>query len=148
MRKLRASMEPFWDLKIHIYVEYLMHVSSEYITSRVLLSLTSTAGRTSHVLVANVIPWINKASLALYIARMLCAMPCRDQPNVALSSLSPVIENYQYQGRELVSDSTSAIDALISMWLRLCTHYWRPFTTILLWTIMQRSYWACGQFSY
>ena len=43
-----------------------MPVSSEYILSRVLLSPTSTAGRTSHVLLADVIPWINKASFALY----------------------------------------------------------------------------------
>ena len=28
-RKLRASLEPFWDLKISKYVEYLMRVSSE-----------------------------------------------------------------------------------------------------------------------
>ena len=74
-RKFRAFMEPFWDLKIGIYVEYLTHVSSEYITSWVLLSLTNTAGRTSHVLLDDVILWINKASLALYIARTLCAMP-------------------------------------------------------------------------
>ena len=31
MRKFRASMEPFWDLKIGKYVEYLTPVSSEYI---------------------------------------------------------------------------------------------------------------------
>ena len=31
-RKFRASMEPFWDLKIGIYVEYRTYVSSEYIT--------------------------------------------------------------------------------------------------------------------
>jgi hypothetical protein len=32
MRKFRASMEPFWDLKIiGKYVEYLTHVSSEYV---------------------------------------------------------------------------------------------------------------------
>jgi hypothetical protein len=30
MRKFRASMEPFWDLKISKYVEYLTCVSSEY----------------------------------------------------------------------------------------------------------------------
>ena len=28
-RKLRASLEPFWDLKISKYVEYLTRVSSE-----------------------------------------------------------------------------------------------------------------------
>ena len=33
MRKFRASLEPFWDLKISKYVEYLTRVSSEYITS-------------------------------------------------------------------------------------------------------------------
>ena len=32
-RKLRASLEPFWDLKISKYVEYLTRVSSEYTTS-------------------------------------------------------------------------------------------------------------------
>jgi hypothetical protein len=33
MKKFRASMEPFWDLKIGEYAEYtyLMHVSDEYI---------------------------------------------------------------------------------------------------------------------
>ena len=38
MRKFRVSMEPFWDLK---FVEYLALVSSEYLTSSVLPSLTS-----------------------------------------------------------------------------------------------------------
>ena len=33
MRKCRALLEPFWDLKISKYVEYLTHVSSEYIRS-------------------------------------------------------------------------------------------------------------------
>ena len=33
MKKSRASLEPFWDLKISKYVEYLTRVSSEYITS-------------------------------------------------------------------------------------------------------------------
>ena len=68
-------MEPFWDLKISIlYVEYLIHVSSEYITSWMLLSLTSTADRTSRFLLAAI---INKASLVLYtcITRTLRAMP-------------------------------------------------------------------------
>jgi hypothetical protein len=41
MRKFRASMEPFWDLKISEYVE---HLTSEYFTTCVLPSLTSTAG--------------------------------------------------------------------------------------------------------
>ena len=29
MKKSRASLEPFWDLKISKYVEYLTRVSSE-----------------------------------------------------------------------------------------------------------------------
>ena len=65
MRKFRASIEPFWDLKIGEYVEYLVPVSSKYIKSWVLLSPTSTAGQTSHILLADVIPWINKASLVI-----------------------------------------------------------------------------------
>ena len=50
-------------------------------------SLISTDGRTSHVLLAYVMPWTNEASLALYnIARIivkgLASVPCRDQPEV------------------------------------------------------------------
>jgi hypothetical protein len=44
MRKFRASVEPFYDLKIYKYVEYLMYVSSEYLRSRMLLSLLSMVG--------------------------------------------------------------------------------------------------------
>jgi hypothetical protein len=44
MRKFRASMEPFWDLKVGKYVVYLAPVSSEYLISGELLSLTSIAG--------------------------------------------------------------------------------------------------------
>jgi hypothetical protein len=70
-------MEPFWDLKISIYVEYLTVVSIEYILSCMLPSLSSTAGRTPRVLLAYIISWINKASLALYIAHTHHAcMPC------------------------------------------------------------------------
>ena len=58
MRKFRASMEPFCNLKFSEYVEYLVRVSSEYLTSSVLPSLTSSDGQTSHVLLADVIPWI------------------------------------------------------------------------------------------
>ena len=50
MRKFRASMEPFRDLKFSEYVEYLTRVSSEYLTSSVLPSLTSSDGQTSRVL--------------------------------------------------------------------------------------------------
>ncbi len=55
MRKFRASLE---DLKIGKYVEYLMPISSEYITSCKLLSLTSTTGRTSRVFLAYEILWV------------------------------------------------------------------------------------------
>ena len=50
MQKFRASMEPFRDLKFSEYVEYLTRVSSEYLTSSVLPSPTSSDGRTSCVL--------------------------------------------------------------------------------------------------
>ncbi len=69
MRNFRASMEPFWDLKISRYVEYLTCASSDYFTSSVFPSLTSTAGRTSCVL-----PWTNKASLVLYSTYHACSM--------------------------------------------------------------------------
>ena len=71
MRKSRASLEPFWGLKIGKYVEYLTCVSSEYIINRALLSLKSTAGSLYVFFLAYVMPWINKASLALYIARII-----------------------------------------------------------------------------
>ena len=61
-------MEPFCDSKYSEYVEYLVRVSSEYLTSSVLPSLTSSDGRTLHVLLADVIPWIYIDSPALYIA--------------------------------------------------------------------------------
>ncbi len=49
-------MERFWDLKVSKYVEYLMHLSTEYIINCILLSLTSMADRTSRVLLADVFP--------------------------------------------------------------------------------------------
>jgi hypothetical protein len=54
MPEVRALMEPFWDLKISKYVEYLTLVSSEYLVSCVLPSLTSTASQTSRVSLAYV----------------------------------------------------------------------------------------------
>ena len=55
MRKFRASMEPFWDLNF----SEICRVSCVCIlTSSVLPSLTSSDGRTSRVLYADVIPWI------------------------------------------------------------------------------------------
>ena len=134
-------MEPFWDLKIGIiYVEYLMHVSSEYITSWVLLSLISTASQTSRILLADVIPWINKASLVLYnIARTL-----RNQPDV--QKLYGAVEfvscdwnlsllRLRVGLRLHLRDWGTGIDVAC----RLCMYalYWRPFTLC--------SYWGCGQ---
>ena len=75
MQKFRASVEPFWDLKIGKYVDYQTPVSSEYIISCVLLSLTSSDGRTSHVLLVDVIPWIYIGSPTLYIARTMSSVP-------------------------------------------------------------------------
>ena len=72
MRKFRASLEPFWDLKISKYVEYLTRVSSKYLTSSVLPSLTSSDSRTSHILLADVIPWIYIDSPALIYSTHHC----------------------------------------------------------------------------
>jgi hypothetical protein len=70
MQKFRASMEPFGE-----YIEYLTRVSSEYLISSVLPSLTSSNGRTSRVLLSDVIPRIYIASPALYIARTMSSVP-------------------------------------------------------------------------
>ena len=45
---------------------------------------SETNGRMAHILLANIIKWINKASLELYIARTLRAMP---RPNECLETL-------------------------------------------------------------
>ena len=82
MRKFRASLEPFWDSKFNEYVEYLARVSSECLTSSVLPSLTSSDGRTSRILLADVILWIYYIdSPALYIARTMNSVPL-DQSEV------------------------------------------------------------------
>ena len=141
-------MEPFWDLKIGIYVEYLTHVSSKYITSWVLLSLTGTTSQTSRVLLADIIPWINKASLVLYIARMLNAMPrptwCSEAVQccrVHLLWLKLVIVEVESR---LVSDSNLCDwGAGIDVACRLCTHYiddLLPYAPLEL-----CSYRGCGQ---
>ena len=138
-RKFRASMEPFWDLKIGISVEYLMHVSSEYITSWVLLSLTSTVDQTSSILLADIIPWINKASLALYTARTLCAMPWPIQCSEAVWCCRVHLLWLKISSIEVTSRSQTAslqlsswgadIDAVIDA---MYTLYWRPFTILTI----------------
>ena len=56
-------MEPFRDLKISDHVGQLMSVSSEYLTSCVLRTfLTSMAGRTSCVPLADITPCIKPTS--------------------------------------------------------------------------------------
>ena len=153
MRKFRASIEPFWSLKIGIYVEYLTHVSSEYIISWALLSLRSTAGRTSRVLLADVIPWINKASLALYIACKLCAMPRPTWCSGAVCCMHIILIwrcRIRLLWLKIISVEVESWSQTPSLWLRRrhrCswTVYalnWRSFT---IWTIIVCSYWACGQ---
>ena len=132
MRKSRASLEPFWGLSIS---KYLTHVSSEHITSWVLLSMTSTAGETSHVLLAYIMLWINIASLALYIARITVtrgwpARDCSSVTNLKSSSEGILccwvrlcdwsIETCRYQGWESILDAISMISgASIGS---MCTH--------------------------
>ena len=119
---MRASMEPFWGLKIGKYVDYLTHVSSEYmymyIKSWELLSPITT-GQTSWVLLADVIPWINKASL-------VCN--AMNQPDIqsytVLSSLSLVIEASKLVTIEVESRSRTPWGTGINVACRsrLCTH--------------------------
>ena len=132
----RASMEPFWDLKI-IIIEYHTHVSSEYFASSMLSPLISMAGLTSSVLLAYVIPWINKASLVLYnnIASMhaVCVPQLIWSLEAALRCRARLcdrsIETCHYRGQESVSDSWGAgIDVDFN-----CTH--TMLTTFTTWII-------------
>ena len=124
-RKLRASLEPFWGLKISKYVEYLTRVSSEYITSWALLSLRSTVGWTSHVFLAYVMPWINKASLALYIARgagpraTAAAWPTWSSEGILCCRVRLCdwsIETCRYLGWESILDAISMISGASIDW--------------------------------
>ena len=68
MKKPKASLEPFWDLKISKYVEYPAN------TIQYKLSATFSEKYrwlNLRVFLAYVMSWINKASLALYIARII-----------------------------------------------------------------------------
>ena len=140
-------MEPFWGLKIHKYVEYLTHISSEYIISSVLPSLTSTARRTSRVFLDYVIPWINKASLALYIAHIAqLATIDRSEVRKLHSAVEFVlvidrsIEICHFRGRESVSESISAIEAPACGTVYVL--YWRPFTTCTVTTMQLLGRWS------
>jgi hypothetical protein len=49
-------MEPFWDLKISRYVEYVMHVSSEYLIIKLRATLSDKYGWLNFL--AYVIPYM------------------------------------------------------------------------------------------
>ena len=74
-----------------------------------LLSPTSTAGRTSRVLLADVIPWINKISLALYSMHH-ATTNLKFGSYTMLSSSSTVIEASKLVPVEIETDSISAIE--------------------------------------
>ncbi len=127
MQKFRVSMEPFWDLKFGEYVEYLTCVSNEYLTSSVLPSLTSSDGWTSHVLLADVIPWIYIDSPKLYIACTMSSM-LLDRSEAVLRCWALLydwsFETCHHWGREPLSDSRwSESSVVCDKASRLCTHY-------------------------
>jgi hypothetical protein len=133
-------------LKIGKYVEHLTPVSSEYLTSCKLLSLTSTAGRTSRVFLAYVIPWINKASLALYIARIVQrATTNRSEVRKLYCAvkLVPVVEALKLVTIEVESRSQTPSQRSRRQYAALCMHYIDvplPHAPIPL-----CSYWGYGQ---
>ena len=121
MQKFRASMEPFWDLKFGEYVEYIMRVSSEYLTSSVLPSLTSGDGWTSHILLADVIPWIYIDSPMLYIARTTSSVPldCSEAVLdcwVLLCTCDWSFETCHYWGQEPLSDYRWSESSVVCNW--------------------------------
>ena len=125
-----------------MYIEYLTHVSREYIISWALLSLWSTAGWTSRVLLADVIPWINKASLVLYMACTLCAMLRLTWCSEAVEFVScdwKLSVSRSRVGCSRLSDSISAIEAPVSMCIRTI------LTTFYHMNHYACSYWASGQ---
>ena len=133
MKTSRASLEPFWDLKISKYVEYLTRVSSKYITSWALLYPRSTVGWTSRVFLAYVMPWINKASLALYIARTIVTRgwPARNcssvtnlkfRRNIVLSSSSLWLKHQNLSLSRLRVDLRCHLHDFWSEHQSMCTH--------------------------
>jgi hypothetical protein len=96
MRKSRASVETFYDLKIGKYVEYLMHVSSDYLISCVLLSLTCMASRTSWIRYSRILHY------NIYIAR--CPQPEFWKLYCAVNSIS-VLEASRFVTFEVKSRS-------------------------------------------
>ena len=136
---------PFSQSRSHIilYIEYDACIQ-RIVTNQVLLSLTSTPGRTLRILVADVIPWINKARLARYSTHAVCHATINPifKSYMALLTSLPVIENYHIEvksrsqtpslrlrRRRCGSDCTQYIDDLL------------PYEPLC-------SYWACGQVFY
>ena len=92
-----------------------------YLISCELLSLTSTADRTSHVFLAYIMLWINKASLALYKACIAqCVTIDRSEVYRSYTALSS-FETCHHRSQELVSDTISVIQAPPCRYI--CTHY-------------------------
>jgi hypothetical protein len=146
MRKFRASMEPFWDLKIGKYVEYLMPVSSEYLISCELLSLTSTAGRTSRVFLADVIPWINKAGFELYIARHRAA--CHNRPIGSCTALSSSSLWLKHRNLSLLRSRVGLRLHLCDWGATVYAPYWWPFTTCTITTMKLLGTLSRGLYTY
>ena len=134
--KLRASLEPFWDLKISKYVEYLMRVSSEYITSWVLLFSVKHCwlNFTCFLGLRNAVD-----SLALYIiAHIIVTRAGPRETAAAWPSLKGIlcrrvrlcdwsIETCPYQGWESILDAISMISGAAS--INVYAFYWRPFVS-------------------
>jgi hypothetical protein len=114
-----------------------------YDRSWVLLSLTSTVGQTSRVLLADVIPWINMASLALYIARTMSRLIWSSE-----AVLRCWVRLLWLKHRNLSLSRSKVglrhhLSACIDVARILCTHYiddLLPYAPLEL-----CSYWGCGQ---
>ena len=99
-----------------------------------LLPLTSTVDQTSRVLLANVMPWIYKASLALYIGTAAChtATNLKFGSCTALSSLSLWLNHRnlslsvnKVKSRSLTPSLLWLVGAGID--INVYAFYWRPY---------------------
>jgi hypothetical protein len=73
IRRFRASMEPFWDLKISEYVVSYTYIQRIFYKLRVTFSdkyRWPNFTRSLCLHTVHVFPWIKKASFVLYIACM------------------------------------------------------------------------------
>ena len=89
-------------MKFGEYVEDLMRVSSEYLTSSV---LSSSNGRTSCVLLADIIPWIYIDSPVLNIARTMSSVRYRTDLKLYCAIEFSVIEALKLVTIEVESHS-------------------------------------------